>query len=543
MENIMLRISMRISFQILLLLGAGISAAIPVAAQTPQQPTSSFVEPVIRIPVGTDVGTATATFKSTQVQPSAPVLEDVALPLPAATVKFSPLEGTQQTPSNTWRYRIEITSLVPAGVTQQRYAKATYADKKTETFSYTVSNQAASAFAWTMSKPPDPWVSSRFPYGPGCTSFAVTPRDSVATDVKVTAALVEGTTKKAITSDKLSLCTGNEPCKDNKPVELLPANVPTQLMLCTTETFHGTFTGPLNLVAREKPEGEAILQKVQFSSFLAKLAGFFLIVLGVAIAWLAKVYARARLERDQALLPAIEMRAQIEALRSRLELIDKKYASLCVNVSHLIKTLLADLSTDELDRRQLIPPKFPRPFVPPPDNSAAYKQYLETRNPQIQLLATLIKDGIAKAAAKDTGTLPPALQEKVEDAVRAIDAIASVAPLPSSSQAIPLILEILQTLDSDLGSPEGAPEAPPTAAQEFNIISLEIETISKAVWALYALLTALAGLAVLILNNPGFGTPLDFVFAFFWGFALPTTVQALTPGSVATALNISVART
>jgi len=188
----MFRTSMRVSLQILLLLGSSISAAFSVAAQQP----TGFVEPVIRIAVGTDVGTATATFKSTQVQPSAPVLEDVALPLPAATVKFSPLEGTQQTPSNTWRYRIEITGLVPAGVTQQRYAKATYADKKTETFSYTVSNQAASAFAWTMSKPPDPWVSSKFLYGPGCTSFAVTPRDSVATDVKVTAALVEGTTKK-----------------------------------------------------------------------------------------------------------------------------------------------------------------------------------------------------------------------------------------------------------------------------------------------------------------------------------------------------------
>lgn len=543
MKNIMPRISIRASLQILLLLGAGVSAAISVAAQQPQQPTSGFIEPVIRIPVGTDVGIATATFKSTQVSPSAPQLDDVALPLPAATVKFSPLEGTQTTPSNTWRYRIEITGLATAGVTQQRYAKVTYADKKTETFSYTVSNQAASTFAWAMSKPPDPWVSSEFPYGPGCTSFAVTPRDSVATDVKVTAALVEGVMKGAITGDKLRLCTGKEPCKDDKPIELLPANVPTQLMLCTTETFHGTFTGPVNLVAREKPEGEAILQKVQFSSFLAKLLGFILIVLGVAIAWLVKVYARARLERDQALLPAIEMRAQLESLRSRLESIDQKYASLCVNVSKLITTLLAELSTEELDRRRLIPPKFPPPFVPPPDNSAAYKQYLESRNPQIQLLATLIKDGIAKAAAKDTGTLPPASQKKVEDAVRAIDAIADASPLPTSSQAIPLIQDILRQLETDLGSPEGEPEAPPTAAQEFNIVSLEIETISKAVWTIYALLTALAGLAALILNNPGFGTPLDFVFAFFWGFALPTTVQALTPGSVATALNISIART
>lgn len=531
---------MRVSLQILLLLGSSISAAFSVAAQQPQQPTSGFVEPVIRIAVGDNQGTPTATFKSTHVQPSAPLLEDFALPQPAATVKFSALEGTQQTPSNTWRYRIEIAGLVPAGVTQQRYAKATYADKTTETFSYTVSNQAASAFAWAIAKPPDPWTSSHIPWGPACTSFSVTPRDSVATNVNVTAALVEGTTKGAITSDKLRLCTGKDPCKDDKPIELLPANVPTQLMLCTTETFHGTYTGSVNLVAREKPEGEAILQKVEFSSFLAKLFGFLAILVGVVIAWLVKVYARARLERNQALLPAIEMRGQLESLRSRLNSIDKKYASLCVNVSGLITALLEQLSTAELDRRQLIPPKSLNPFTPARDNAAAYKQYLEERNPQIQLLATLIKDGIAKAVAKDTG-LSPELQEKIKTAVRDIDAIAT-APLPTSSQALLRIQPILQTLEPPQALAD-EPQAPLTAIQEFNVVSLEIETISKAVWSLYALLTTLAGLVALILSDPGFGNPLDFVFAFFWGFGLQTTAQALTPGSVATALNISIART
>jgi len=533
----MFRTSMRVSLQILLLLGSSISAAFSVAAQQP----TGFVEPVIRIAVGASEGTGTVTLKSTREQPSAPRLEDIALPQPAATVKLSPLEGTQQTPSSTWRYRIDITGLVPVAVTQQRYAKVTYADQKTETFSYTVSNQAASAFSWAISKPPDPWASSEFPWGTGCTSFSVTPKDSVATDVKITAALVEGTTKGAITGDKLRLCTGKDPCKDDKPIELLPANVPTQLMLCTTKTFHGTFTGPVNLVAREKPEGEAILQKAEFSSFLAKLSGFFVIVLGVVIAWLVKVYARARLERDHALLPAIEMRVQIESLRSRLESIDEKYASLCKNVRDLITSLLEQLSTDELDRRQLLPKKFPDPFAPARDNAAAYKQYLEERNAPIQLLATLIKEGIVRAAAKDTGTIPPELKEKIITAVRNIDAIAT-APLPTPSQALSLIKPILATLEPEAAL-AGELEAPLTAVQEFNVVSLEIETISKAVWIIYALLTALTGLVVLILNDPGFGTPLDFVYAFFWGFGLPTTVTALTSASVATALNISIART
>ena len=79
MKNITLRISMRIFLQILLLLGSTVSVAA-------QQPTTGFVEPVIRIAVGSDVGTATATFKSTHAETSPPVLEDVALPLPAATV-------------------------------------------------------------------------------------------------------------------------------------------------------------------------------------------------------------------------------------------------------------------------------------------------------------------------------------------------------------------------------------------------------------------------------------------------------------------------
>jgi hypothetical protein len=54
--------------------------------------------------------------------------------------------------------------------------------------------------------------------------------------------------------------------------------------------------------------------------------------------------------------------------------------------------------------------------------------------------------------------------------------------------------------------------------------------------------SALSGLVVLILNNPGFGVPVDFVFALFWGFGLPTTVGALAPSSAATALNIPIAK-
>lgn len=539
----MFQTSTRTLFQILLLVSSIAGGPFSAGATEPEpvQSPTGFIEPAIRIAVGANDGSAEVNFRSARMQASAPHVEDSPLPIPLATVKFFPVEGSGNTSSNTWRYRAEVAGLGPGGVTQQRYAKVTYADQTNETFSYTVSNQGTSTFSWTISKPPDPWASSRLLWGPACTSFSVTPKDSVATDVRVAAALVEQTTREAITSDKLRLCKGRDECKGDEKIEL-PANVPSQLMLCTTKTFRGNFTGSVNLIAREKPDGEAILQKGQFSSFAAKFIGFLVILVGVFFAWLAKVYARARLERDQALLPAIEMRAQIESVRSKLESIDQEYAVLCIKIREQIASLLEELSTDELDKKRLIPRKLPNPFAATGDN-AAYKQFLENLNPTIQLLSTLIKNGIVPAVAKDTGTLSPEKQQHVKNAVRNIDAIANTSPPPTTSAALVQLRTILLTLESQLSDAGPAqPESPMTAAQELKVVNLEIESISKGIWMLYSLLTALVGLAALILTNPGFGTPLDFVFAFFWGFALPTTVQSLAPGSVATALNISIAK-
>ena len=527
---------MRRLLQILLLVSAIAGAPISISANEPVQVTTGFIEPAIRIAAGANDGSAEVSLRSARVQPSAPRLEDLPLPITAASVKFFPVEGSGSTPSNTWRYRVEVAGLGPAGLTQQRYAKVTYADQTPEIFSYMVSNQATTTFSWTISKPPDPWASSALPWGPACTSFYVTPKDSAATDVRVTAALVEQTTRKAITSDKLRLCKERADCKGNEKIEL-PANVPSQLMLCTTETFHGNFTGLINLIAREKPDGEAILQKGQFSSFIVKSVGFVVIFAGVFIAWLAKVYARARMERNQALLPALEMRGQLESLQNRLMSIKTEYADLCTNIRKQITLLLNELSTAVLDQQHLIPPKLPNPFAGTIAN-VAYKQYLEDRNPRLQLLATLIKNGIVPAAAAHT----PQNQVNVEKAVQEIDQIANASPLPAPSDALSLIQVILTELQKQPGGPSPAPGGPITVAHELKVINLEIESISKGIWILYALLTALTGLAALILINPGFGTCLDLLFAFFWGFALPTSIQSLAPGSVATALNISIAK-
>ena len=522
------------------------SPAAKPAAATPAGPFS-FAEPTIRLAAGLQDGTTEIILRSSAQQSGPPTIKDVELPRPlAAAVTFEQVPDSNA-PPNTWRYRATVYGLAPAS-NQQHYALVTAADKKTQTLLYTLTNQPAGSFSWSVSKLPDPWVFSEGPTAldGACTAFTVTAKDSSATNVTVSSTLIEQSTKKAITLDSLRLCNSGNKCDGKQPITL-QANVPTPLQLCTTETFHGTFHGAVVLASREKPDGDIILQNAQFSSFFAKLIGFGLILLGVAIAFVAKVWGRARLERDQALVPVTLMRTQLKALdETLLQLKPEVYRKDPTKLHDAIKALLDELSDNALDSHQFLPPRFPNPFGFTVD-AAGLKAHLEAQNPRIQLLSILVNKGVVAAVNEDNG-LPEQQKTKVTEAIKKIDAIVNTKPEPNADQALKLVQEIVDALHLVLFPPPPnviQPQrafAPGAASSTFESLQLEIQSISKAIWVLYGILTALSGLAVLILNNPGYGVPLDFLFALFWGIGLPTMVQSLTFNSAASALNISIAK-
>lgn len=499
-----------------------------------------FSDPTIRLAAGLQDGTGEIILRSATPQSVPPTLKDIDLPRPlAARVTFEPVPDSNA-PPNIWRYRATVYGLAPA-TNQQHYAVVTYANNQTQTLLYTVTNQAAGSFSWSVSKLPDPWVSSQGPNADegACTAFTVTAKDSSATNLTISSTLVEQSTKKAITLDSLRLCKSGK-C-DETPVTL-QANVPTPLQLCTTKTFHGNFHGAVVLASREKPDGDVILQSAQFSSFVAKLFGFLLILLGVAIAFVAKVWARAKVERDQALMPVALMRRQLNALKQALEQLKPDvYRDVPTDLNAAIQTLIDELAENVLDSRQFLPPRVPNPFGFTVD-VAGFKEYLEARNPGIKLLSVLVNEGVVPAAKKDNGT-PADTQAAVTTAIKNIDAL--VKTTPDADQALLKVHQILDNLDGTLFPNVLNPLValvPAAANRSFEAIQLEIQSISKAIWVLYGILTAVSGLAFLILNNPGYGVPLDYVFALFWGFGLPTAVQSLAPGSAASALNISIAK-
>jgi len=502
----------------------------------------SFAEPTVRLAAGLQDGTGEIILRSSTPQSGPPTLQDVDLPRPlAARVTFEQIPDSNA-PANMWRYRATVYGLAPAS-SQQHYATVTDADKKTQTLLYTVTNQPAGSFSWSISKLPDPWVFSTGPTADAgaCTAFSVTAKDASATNVAVSSTLVEQSTKNGITLDNLRLCNSGKKCDGTEPITL-QANVPTALQLCTTETFHGTYHGAIVLAAREKPDGDIILQNAQFSSFLAKLGGFVLILIGVAVAFVAKVWARAKLERDQALVPVTLMRTQLNALAETLrQLKPEVYRKVPTKLNEAIQTLLGELSDSVLDSQKFLPPTVANPFGFTV-NAEGFKAYLEARNPRIKLLSVLVNEGVVPAVTENNGT-PADTQAAVTAAIKNIDAL--VKTTPDADQALVEVQQILDTLHRTLFPNvlnSQVAFVPAAASTSFEALQLEIQTISKAIWVLYGILTAVSGLAFLILNNPGYGVPLDYIIALFWGFGLPTMVQSLTPGSAASALNISIAK-
>ncbi|HEX6716322.1 MAG TPA: hypothetical protein VF088_04390 [Pyrinomonadaceae bacterium] len=521
-------------------------AANPLASALVPAGPFSFAEPTIRLAPGLKDGTGEIILRSSTKQSGPPIIKDVELPKPlAAIVTFEQIPDSNA-PADTWRYRATVYGLALAS-SQQHYALVTAADNKTQYLLYTLTNQPAGSFSWSVSKLPDPWVSSKGPTADdgACTAFSVTAKDSSATNVTVNSTLVEEKTKKAITLDNLRLCISGKKCDGTEPITL-QANVPTALQLCTTKTFHGNYHGAIVLASREKPDGDIILQNAQFSSFVAKLIGFVLILVGVALAFLAKVWARAKLERDQALVPVTVMRTQVNALAETLgQLKPEVYRKVPTKLNEAIKTLLGELSDSVLDSHQFLPPRVPNPFGFTVD-AAGFKAYLEARNPRVQLLSILVNKGVVPAVREDNGTLPDGKKSDVEKAIQDIDAI--VDTNTSADQALNQVQGIVENLHLKLfPPPDNVINAqlelvPATASTSFEALQLEIQSISKAIWVLYGILTAVSGLAFLILNNPGYGVPLDYIFALFWGFGLPMMVQSLAPSSAASALNISIAK-
>lgn len=474
---------------------------------------------------------------------SAPHLIDVTEPTPPGSVTFSFLKSDDAgAAGRIWYFTAAIEGL-PFSQVQKRQAEVQFESIK-ERIDYNLINQASGTSNWTVLPPPDPWVVTGWLPDDHCRAIGIIPGDSSATNLQLKqSTLVEQSTKRSLGLDAMKLCSdlGETHCG---AFDLGPHSAAAPLYLCISESFfnHGNYRGTLNLSAIEKPETQSVTLNIYASSFLAKLTGFFLILIGVILAWITKVYASNRVTRDQELLPLTLLRQRADALQSGVSDLLLPYQNAIPGIVGDLKRLLNnDLTTTNLDGNHFIHPATPTPFNTLTIDNAGYKAFLADRDTKINLLTVLLQEGVVPAiglAAKG------AIEKNLVAALGKIDQIRGQNPVPSEAQARATITQqILPNLAATIvvaASAGGPVKAELAAATSFDRLTIEISDVNLLVWGVTALLTSLVGVAVLILSNPGFGTPLDYVYCMFWGFGIPTVIQQLNAGSAMTAMGVSV---
>ncbi len=404
--------------------------------------------------------------------------------------------------------------------------------------------------SWSVEPPASPWNlgTSRW------TEFVVTTAEN-SPDKKPTLALSHSTIIDSdsgrgvqLSKDHFHLCADKvDNIKGCAPPSVgLGKRTTVWLAVDEDFAFQGTFTGNLFLDAPPLTETKTLALTIQQSTPTAKTGGVLTILAGVVAAWFITVFARARIARDQALLPIAVLREKLAALQEALRSLPEPLRDSVGTISQRLVRLLGELEPSSLDNQQLLPPRMPG-WTQSTTQAAAYQAFLQARAQTADSLDVLVS-GIQTAAGRITPTLPAEKLAALKRIAQTIDQMAGT--LPQSSDA--LRIQIKALFDSwnaqgiraegvdNFAESLAIADAPVRSAYS---IRMEIQTVTMMFWLVWGTLSVLTGAAALVLFSPGFGTVADYFRCLFWGFGLPVAgngLQQLTMSQLNTQLGVTI---
>jgi len=235
-----------------------------------------------------------------------------------------------------------------------------------------------------------------------------------------------------------------------------------------------------------------------------------MVILGVAAAWVVRSWVSNRVARDEALLPALLYERRAQALQATLKTV--KVVTPALELS--LRVLLEDLDPVDLERKRLIPPA--RPAVAPSAvRTTEYNLLLDKVQGQLRLLTLFIEEGVAKAAAiggPDAAKTIQLLDEKYSP---------QLEPLTAAR----LIEQLVAALRPRQGP--GSEPSPRRAEAMPASLRMEIRRLNDLAWLAILVATAAGTIAVLVLNKPTFGSPVDLINCCLAGFGIPTAAASL----------------
>jgi hypothetical protein len=539
----------------------------PAQATAPRQgntaPKLSLGEDnTIRIPAGATDGEVQVIIKAENLtdadvaEAKDPVLQDRGGPgaLSSTKVEFrNPIAIDAGTATRAWLLFARI-SRFPVNSSQKRFARFSFG-KIEQYIEYTVTNLTPAAFTWSVSVPEAPWLVWQ-----GCsdsqlsTTFIVTVGDYPASNLR----LAQSTLRDAVGTSQIAL-EDLELC-DSAAGPSGHFNIDAR----TIRTFYvrlkdkkwqsiwqnGKYTGTLSFAVNERPELQTVKVTLQASSFVVKVLGALLIAMGIIAAFVTGVWARAYLLRLEAERPVAVLREAVEMLKGMLGTEPKDVKKdTSTETLQALNRIWDDLTIEKLDKGGYLPPKWP-PLKGGTDTSANLKDYLDKKGQLVDCLTVVICDGMRERwSSWEKNPYDDGIKGVIKKALVALDGVGGKVggEIMNRTDAVQKVKEVVAQYEVERRRLEGVTDAladsskikveEPTVQQ----VSWQIAQLSWLLWSAWGILTLIVGVAWLIVTNPGFGTSLDLVFCFLWGFGLPTTLdqlQKLGPGGIATSMGL-----
>ena len=333
--------------------------------------------------------------------------------------------------------------------------------------------------------------------------------------------------------DRLRLLPGPE-AKPQGRIDV-PANSATTLYvrLETGESSgpFGTFDGVLRFAADGSPTMKDVSLKVQASSRGRRVLGMALTLAGLLLTIFVSAMARPQMARLQARRAAAAVREGISQFESELALSVPKDVQ-TPTMKAVAARLTRLISDEELDRLGKLPAGsgVGPGFEAPADPATALKTTLDEVSKILEGLLVLLRSGFPRLLR----LLPTARRQAALNLIKELDEFAD--RVTSAQDARTKIDDVHKRIPTAIES------AVREEIREVSLADLDfrIQTLSNVAWVIWGLIAFAIG-TTWIVTDVDYGTPLDLISSFLWGFGMTTFgagIQNLTPASVATQMNV-----
>jgi len=490
------------------LIGAALASVVPERALA-QVPTL-VSRTVVRIPAGTRLGPSELLIQADGVAAGSterPVVKDTGT-APTTTFASAIDIPTGDRTRRLWRVPVAIAGFSSDGLMLPRTAEVTLGDQTPLSLQYWVSNLAAPVLSWRFDGLPAEWSISS-----GCHALRITASGARATGIIVTSTLVEEKTKQPLLNLFLSL-DQHAPASSVRLESAVNDNGEAVYLCMPADPPPGKFIGNINVSAAEKPEGTAAGVIVHSTNRKVQILGTVLLLVGGFLALVFRVWAPGVASRAQALLAATTLRERGTEMRAAID------ALAAPATKYLLEDIIGSLRPSALEDK--LPPSIPSPFGGSSTSNDTFKKFIDEQAERLQKLRVIVA-GLLRAVQAGS---PTSIVEQLDNLAPGIDTL----PIAEIRSRVFAILSSHEELERST-----AEVTEPTSQQ----LTLLLERVSLGVWLMWFGMTFAIGLGVLILNNPSFGIPIDFLYCALWGFGVPAAGQQLTNTSATTALNIT----